>query len=304
MVKILGPTGIDSADEGLLRGEVAATAAISTPASGFSKELIRLIAERPMPSLKNDGGEEFAVQPWLARQRVGLWNPAGNSSGSPGVFGLVAPTTVGTATARSVATTNRANRMKRLGLVSAATAGSLASAYHNAALQYTCGSGSLDGSGFMLAQTWVPSNAAAVSGERRFVGIQASTAAPTNVEPNTLTNCVGVAQLSTDATQLYLVYGGSAAQTAIALGTNFPGNTLSTVAYELIIFAPWWVANTYYIQLTNLANNAVYTTSLTGSATVVPQSTTLTSWRQWACNNATALAVGHDLGQVYIETTN
>jgi hypothetical protein len=190
-------------------------------------------------------------------------------------------------------------------MVSAGTAGSLASFYYNAAVQFGCGSGSDDGSGFHFVTSWVPSNAAAVSGERRFVGLANSIAAPTNVNPDTLTNSIGVGQLAADATQLYLCYGGSAAQTAIAMGaTNFPGGTLSTTAFELSIFAPWWAANTYYVQVTNLNNGAVFTQTLTGAATVVPQSGTLLNWRNWACNNATALAVGVDQGIVYTETPN
>ncbi|MDB5184445.1 MAG: fibronectin type domain protein [Candidatus Saccharibacteria bacterium] len=250
------------------------------------------------------GMETTSLQPLLARNKIGYFNPSGNSNAVPGVFGFLALTIAGTLTARTVAVTNLAQRMRRLGFVTAATAGSLAEGRMSVG-QFTCGTGAAtgDGSGFYYVVRWVPSDAAAVSGERSFVGLSSSTSAATNVEPSTLLNQIGVAQLSTDATQLYLVYGGSTAQTSIALGAaNFPAGTLSTTAYELAIFAPCQTANTYYYQVTNISTGATTSGTLTGAATVVPQSSTLLLHKNWITNNATALACGQDICSIYIET--
>ena len=263
----------------------------------------RQVSGRMMAAQIDPAGLTTSLQPLLARNKVGYWNPAGNATTVPGVFGITAPTVVGTATARNVATTNLATRMRRIGYVSSATAGSLAEA-RVAVAQFSCGSGSNDGSGFFFVTRWVPSDAATVAGERNFVGLMNSTAAATNVEPNTLTNCVGIAQLSTDATQLYMVHGGTSAQTAVALGTNFPGATLSTVAYELAIFAPNSVANTFYYQVTNITTGQTTSGTINGTAAQVPVSSVLLAPRQWATNNATALAVGFDVCSIYIETDN
>jgi len=194
-----------------------------------------------------------------------------------------------------------ATRMRRLGYVSSAIAGNLAGSYVPVA-QFSCGSGADDGSGFFYVIRWVPSDAATVSGERVFVGMSSSIAVPTNVDPATLTNCIGVAQLSGDATQLYMVHGGSSAQSTLPLGTNFPGASLSTTAYELAIFAPNSVANMYYYQVSNLVTGNTISGSFSGTAVQVPQSGTLLAPRAWTCNNATALAVGIDVCSIYIET--
>ncbi|HSX06618.1 MAG TPA: hypothetical protein VLG92_02775 [Candidatus Saccharimonadia bacterium] len=293
--------GIGGANPGI---QIAGTTGSSpTPSSGNVGIFGRTIANRQMVSQIGPTGLSAALQPLLARNKIGYWGPQGNSTTVPGVFGLAAPTAVGTATARTVATTSLASRMRRLGYVSSSTAGSLAGHYVNVA-QFSCGSGSSDGSGLFFVIRWVPSDAATVSGERVFVGLSSSVAAPTNVEPNTLTNAIGVAQLSTDATQLYVVYGGSSAQTAIALGTNFPGATLGTTAYELAIFAPNSVSNTYYYQVTNITSGNVASGTLTGNATQVPQNSTLLAPRAWTCNNATALAAGIDICSIYVETDN
>jgi hypothetical protein len=284
--------------------QIATTTTTPVTASASTVNVFgKIIANRQLAAQIGPAGLDSALQPLLARNKVGLWLPPGNSTTVPGVLGLVAPTVVGTATSRTVAVTNMATRMRRLGFVSAATAGSLAEA-RVAAAQFSAGSGSNDGSGFFLTMRWVPSDAATVSGERNFVGMMNSTAAATNVEPSTLTSTIGVAQLSTDATQLYLVYGGSAAQTPIALGTNFPGATLSTTAFELSLYAPNSIANTFYYQVTNITSGLNTSGTLTGTATQIPQSSTLLAPRVWTTNNATALAVGIDLCSIYIETDN
>jgi hypothetical protein len=259
------------------------------------------INNRSIPVVLSNGIVQ-QLETKLSRNALALWLPPGNGTTVPGVLGFTAPTVVGTATARNTATTNRATRTKRLGYVSAATAGSLAEA-RVAAAQFTGGSGSQDGSGFYYSTRFVPSNAATVSGERFFIGLMNSTAAATNVEPTTLTNLIGIAQLSTDATQFYVCWGGSSSQTAIPVGTGL-GNpaALSTDLYELTIYAPPTVANTFYLRLENVSTGVVFNTTLTGNATQVPQSTTQLAHRAWKTNNATALAVGFDIANVYIES--
>jgi hypothetical protein len=273
------------------------------PPSGAISIFGRVIGGRLMAAQVGPAGLDTAFQPFLARNKVGYWNPQGNSTTVPGAFGFTAVTTQGTVTARNVATTNLAQRMRRLGFVSASTVGSLAEA-RVAIAQFSCGSGSNDGSGFYYIVRWVPSDAATVSGERNFVGVSNNVAAATNVEPSSLTNTIGVAQLSTDATQLYIVYGGSTAQAPIALGTNFPGSTLSTAAFELAIFAPNSVANTYYYQVTNISTGNIATGTLAGNAIQLPQNSTLLAHKAWTCNNATALSSGIDICSIYIETDN
>lgn len=151
---------------------------------------------------------------------------------------------------------------------------------------------------------WVDSDPAAVSGKRSFLGWRSSSGALTNVEPNTLTNVVGIAQSSTDSTQWQWYAAGSSVGSYSAVGTAIgaPGGSNSGTAWELAIFAPYSSANTFYLQLTNLTLNLSASTSFTGGATVIPQSSTLLCPHLWATNNATAAAVGIDVCSIYIET--
>jgi len=274
----------------------------ATPSAGALTIFSRTIANRGMLAQVDPSGLDSTLQPFLARNKIGYWNPPGNSTTAPGVFGITALTGTGTATTRTVATTSLATRMRRIGYPSSTTAGTFAGARLSVA-QFSCGSGSPDGSGFMLIERWVESDPAPVAGRRAFHGMTSTTSAFANVEVSTLLNNVGICQLSTDATQWYWQNAGSVAQTPVPIGTTIgaPGGN-STTAWELAIFAPNGVANTYFLQLTNITTGVVATTTMTGAAAVIPQSTTLLAWNAWATNNATALATGIDLCSLYIET--
>lgn len=272
------------------------------PASGNVELFGRSIANRMMIGQIGAAGLDTSLQPLMARNKVGYWNPPGNATTVPGVFGFTAPTTVGTATSRVVAITNGATRMRRIGYVSTAIAGALSEA-RVAVSQFSCGSGNNDGSGFFYITRFVPSNAATVAGERFFIGLRNLVTAAINVEPDTLVNTIGVAQLSTDATQFYLVCAGSTAQTAIPCGTGLGDpSSLSTQAFELAIFSPNSLINTFYVQVTNIFTGVTFTQTFSGNSVVVPASTVLLAHRAWKTNNATALAVGFDVCSIYVET--
>lgn len=285
-----------------------AVASPTTPAAGnFNLFGATHGNTRVMPAAMGPSGMDYTLQPAFFRQKIGLWTPPGNATTVPGVLGIGAWTAVGTATARTVATTNLMTRMRRLGYVSAATAGALTS-LRTAAAQFTTGNGSGLG-GFFASFRFNFSDAAAVAGVRSFVGMLAATGAPTNVEPNTLVNSIGIAQLSTASDRLYLVYGGSAAQTAVDLTTSFPPYNgtvgLTTgVPYEFQIWCPPNSNQVINWRLNRLDTNTSTsgTIAIGTSGVTTPLNTTLLNPVIWRCNNATAAAVGLDLTHFYIET--
>jgi hypothetical protein len=277
------------------------------PAAGKLTFYSRLVAGRAVPKVIGPSGTSTILQNFLGQDKVSMWSPPGNATTvSTLTGGATAFTTVGTATARNVATTNFATRIKRLGYVSSTTAGSLVSLRVPVA-QYTLGvpgSGVPDMGGFFLCIRFMTSDAATVSGARQFVGISSATGAPTNVEPSTLTNSIGVGHGASD-TNLKIFYGGSAAQTPIDLGANFPANTLSVDVYELILFASPKANNAVGYKVTRLNTGHVAEGTLTAATpgTQLPSNTTLlTAPLLWRTNNATASAVGLDFISAWIST--
>lgn len=250
----------------------------------------------PLSSL----GEWVLVMLGRASVAGELWS--GNSTSSGTVLNTLALTGNGTTTARNVATTNRLTRAKRLGYAGAAGAGNYAGRYNTWA-QFTVGDGATPAKGgFRAVFRWGCSDAAAVAGALMFVGLSSSIVAPSpTTGPETLTNQVGVAQIAGSA-NLQIVYGGSAAQTAIDLGAGFPA--ADTAAwYQLELEAKADEPTKVHYTVTNKSTGVVATGTLTGVAgTAIPATTTLLGPRTWRSNNATALAVGIDLGGWFIES--
>ena len=266
----------------------------TVPSDSYGTIFIKKIAGRVMAAQIGPTGLDTALQAHLGGNKVALWMPPGGSTTVPGVFGMAALTATGTATARTVATTNLLSRMTRLGYVSAATAGALAGG-REAVAKFTTGAGPGLG-GFFARYRFGVSDAAPVAGARMFIGLDALTAAPTNIDPSTKVNCIGVGQIGT-SNNLHIIRGNATAKTPIDLGVSFPANT-NADAYELNLFAP--PAGGCYWQVRRL--NTTFEATGFLPSTEIPVATQLLCHQLWRCNNATALAVGLDVCGIYIET--
>jgi hypothetical protein len=239
----------------------------------------------------------------LWRSRFYFCQAMGSSSTSLDTTGYAAPANTGaTLTGRALAATNYFTRQRRVGFVSAATAGSLVSSRISSAALASLGDGAGLG-GFFNVIRFGCSDAATVAGARMFVGATTAAGNPTNVEPSTLTNCIGVGNGASD-TNLKLFYGGSSAQTPIDLGSDFPANTLSADVYELILYSPNYENATVYWQITRLNTGHVASGVVVGtSSAILPTASSfLLPWLIWRSNNATALAVAFDFMFDYFET--
>lgn len=266
----------------------------AVPGADYGTIFIKKIGGRMMAAQIGPSGLDTTLQANLGGNKVALWMPPGGSTTVPGVFGMAALTATGTVTSRTVAATNLLTRMTRLGYVSAATAGALAGG-REAVAKYTTGAGPGLG-GFFARYRFGVSDAATVAGARMFIGLDAATAAPTNIDPSTKINCIGVGQIGT-SNNLHIIRGNATAKTPIDLGADFPANT-NADAYELSLFAP--PAGGCYWQVRRL--NTIFEATGFLPSTEIPIATQLLCHQLWRCNNATALAVGLDICGIYIET--
>jgi hypothetical protein len=276
---------------------------VAAPAAGTVRAFRKDQCGRQMLAFVGPTGMDATVQPFLATNKIARWNAMGNTVTVPINDGFAAAfTALGTGTARLVAATNFITRLRRLGYVSAATAGALCGHYATVA-QWTIGTGTGLG-GFHYLCRFVPSDATLVAGARMFVGLRNSVAAPANIEPSSgQINMIGVAQIST-SNNLHIVYGGSAAQAPIDLGAGFPANGASTAAYELQLFASPGNQTVGY-KVTRMDTGDMAAGTLSGTAgTQLPAASTFLGHTAWRCNNAAALACGLDMVQVYLETDN
>jgi hypothetical protein len=276
----------------------AVNASPVAPSAGI-KAFCKSIAGRPMLAQIGPAGLDTALQPYIARNRIGIWNPVPGGAATPVAFGLLSPTFVGTATTRNPATTNLAASLRRLGILSAAGAGSVAGARATTAFLWRGNGANLGG--FTVVYRFMISDAALVGTANMFVGLQSATGAPTDVAPSTLTNLVGIGCDNGDTVmQVYAAAGSAQARTS--LGANFPVNTVTTDVYELALFAPPNGSDIKY-QVTRLNTGDVANGTISG-ASALPANTTLLTLQMWRSNGGTATAVAIDMVQVYVETDN
>ncbi len=233
------------------------------------------------------------------------YTPTGNGSGATSIA-MPTLNPMGVVTGRAVSAFNLLSRVRRLGYVSAATSAAFCGHYSTAA-QFTTGNGAGLG-GFSYSCRFAATDAASIPGATMFVGLTASTAAPTNVEPTTILNSIGVAQLSASSNQLYIVCNGSSAQTPIPLGLNFPPMTAAGasngVFYDLTLSSLSTLDGVVSYRLERLGTPFVAEGIITPvtAGTQTPSSSTLLAHRAQRCNNTTALVCGLDFAGVSIET--
>jgi hypothetical protein len=233
------------------------------------------------------------AQPLLARGRYMWWLPQGNGA-TVSLWGF-AESATGTATSRTVATTNLFTSMCRLGYVSAATAGASAGTRHGL-LQFWRGNAAGLGGFFYLARFGI---AQFQTNLRAFVGLYGTATAIGNVNASTLLNMVGLAVDSGQTTWRMMTNDGSGTATATDLGANFPANTSASDIYELAL---WCAPNAGSINYRVERLNAGFVAEGVLSSDL-PVNTALLAPQIWVNNGTTAAAVAIDAASQYLEVT-
>jgi hypothetical protein len=232
---------------------------------------------------------------WAGQRVANRWAaivPAPNNV-NPNLIGISA-IAAGGATGRSPAVTNRFTDAFRTGYVSAATAAAVCGFASNLSMFNRGPSAGIGG--FYYRTRFGCSDPATVAGARQFVGFRTGASVPPNTETDLLLQILGIGHRSTDTT-LQMFSNAAGVATAINLGVNFPANTLSTDWYEMeMLSMPGDAAVRYAVTRLNTGHTAVGTMTLT-----LPAAGNNFNLLAWRTNNATALAVGIDIGETYVE---
>jgi hypothetical protein len=271
------------------------TTSPSIPAQGvttYSKN----IGGRQMFAQIGKSGVDYSFQPFLARNKIVLWQANGNATTST-VIGAVAPTVSGTATTRNVTSVNFLTWTRRLGFVSATT-GNASCGLRSAVAQF--GLGPVAGcGGFHFVTRFAISDATLVPGARLFVGMTSSTAVLGNNDPSTFLNIIGVGLDAADTNLQIMHNDATGTATKINLGASFAESS-NTALYELALYCASGASVVNY-EVVNLSTGVEVSGQLT---TNLPAVNTLLAWQLWRHNVNTGLAVGLDVASVYLETDN
>ncbi|MFN5996465.1 MAG: DUF2793 domain-containing protein [Paracoccaceae bacterium] len=275
-----------------------AIASPTAPAADGLKLFGRKVGGRMMPAFKGPSGLDSSVQPTFARNKMGLFMPAGNG-GADSQMGFVV-TAAGTATAENVATTNLHNYMRRRSWRITTASTTAVAGLRGGALQWTLGGTAAGLGGFHLVWRWGPATGVATATHRAFVGMRNTTAAPTDVNPSIQTNICGMGYDSADTNIQFMHNDGTGTATKIDLGAGFPKpNADLTSVYEIALFAPPGTTQSLSYEVTNLVSGAVATGTIT---TDIPTTSTLLNPYGYMSVGGTSSVIGFATMGLYIES--
>lgn len=214
------------------------------------------------------------------------WQAAGNSTAITAV-GSQSLSATGAATIASWAATTRYTQTRKIEfLVTTAAATAVAGARAFAVLN-TIGSTLAGVGGFDFYMKAGPATGVAALTSRFFMGVANTIAAPTDVEPSSITNIVGIGWDSTDAT-VQVMHRGTAAVTKVATLMAIPLVDRMTL-YELTLSSPTGLTQSVSVTLKNALTDEVFTTTI---STNMPAASVPVGPRVWASVGGTSSVVG------------
>lgn len=272
------------------------TADPATPGSG-ARLFSRVVGGRRLPAYVGPSGIDSSLQPFLARNGIAGAFPNGNSTTL--TYLRLALTATGTATAANVATSSLHASMKRLDYLVTTAATTAVAGFRSTAAQVFRGATAGIG-GFHYVCRWAPATGQATATSRAWCGLRASASAPTDVEPSSNVNAIGMGWDAADSNVQIMHNDGSGTATKVDLGASFPVSTTDRAkVYELALFAVPGTTEVAW-QVTDLTTGAIATGTITSAD--MPSQTTLLAPVAYCSAGGTSSVIGVTLFGLYIET--
>jgi hypothetical protein len=251
---------------------------------------------RIMPAIIGPSGVSSSLQPFLATNRVAMFMPNGVTT-TVTQFGMGYATT-GTVTASTFATSGLYRYMRGVEyLVTVAATNAVAGLRGSA--QFTVGGPSAGLGGFHQVWRWGPATGVATATTRAFCGVGAS-GAPTDVQPSSLTNIIGMGWDAADTNIQIMHNDGSGTATKIDLGASFPVPTVDrTSVYEAVLFAVPGTTQSVGYRVTDLVSGDEASGTIT---TDLPTTTTTVTPHLYMSAGGTSSVIGVKIFSHYIET--
>ncbi len=278
-------------DDGIVIPKAAS--APPAPSTGNVRVFAKSIGGRMMPTFMGPSGLDSSLQPHLARNGWAMWTPTFNST-TISALGAGALTATGTATAANYATTSKHTRARRVDYLVTVAATTAVAGYRFPTAVYRANEGY-----HHIARVCPATGVTGVSTRRCFVGMSSSTAAPTDVNPSTLTNIIGVGYDAADTNWQVMTNDGTGTATKTDTGIARPSADRASI-FSIMIFVPPGGANAT-IQIVDEDTGSSYETTVT---TDLPSTTTTMAPRGYTSVGGTSSVVGLTLFGLYLETDN
>jgi len=204
---------------------------------------------------------------------------------------------IGTATTINVSTTNRYTQSPGLEFLVTVAATNAIAGFRETATQNFIGGSAGDG-GFTFICRFGPATGVATATTRMFTGVGSSAAAPTDVEPSSIVNQIGVGWDAADANIQFMTNDGSGTANKTDLGIPVP-TVDRTSLYELrMVIQPNSSTVTY--TLVDLAQGGAVVTGST--STDMPAANTLLAAKGWMSVGGTNSVIGYKLNSIWVES--
>lgn len=223
---------------------------------------------------------------WRQERELALWWPASFGNATLSVFGA-GPVSVGsTSTGTAFATTNTITRRKRANFDTGAVSGTVAYVRPGSTSIKRGDASGVGGFRFLarFAITTMPAS------WRSFIGlVPLGSLTPTNVDPSSLLNMVGIGKDAADTAWQIMFNDGSGTASKIALSaSDFPVNT--TTLLEVELFCPpgasqnitYWARNISGVDANGFDT---YSKIVTGTISTDLLSTSGSCWSFWVSND-------------------
>jgi hypothetical protein len=271
----------------------------AAPAAGFVRLFGRKVGGRMMVAIKGPSGLDTSLQSSMARNSCRFSKPQGNGTVLT-AQGLTL-TAAGTATAANFALTNVHNFIPRLNYLVTAAATTAVAGVRHAAAQFAIGTPDSGLGGFHFVWRFGPATGAAANVTRRgFCGFTSLTAAPTDVNPSTLANVLGVGCDAADVNYFIMYRTGTGA--VVKVGTGIPKSAADTTeAYELAMFcAPGGTAVNF--EFTRFVSGTAVTVFEHTASASLPAAATLLAPQAYYSVGGTSSVIGFAHMGLSIET--
>jgi hypothetical protein len=228
------------------------------------------------------------------------WFLGKDGTGTVDSIGATVPTNTGTITGMVRAITNIYTRTRKVEFLVTVAATTAVAGWRIPAGHLLRGNAAGVG-GFLSRQIWGPATGVSVATNRAFVGIAATTGAPTDVQPSTQISCIGMGWDSADVNIQIMHNDAAGTCTKVDLGASFPVPTADrTNMYEIEI---WCAPNEskFNWRVTNLGTGAVASGD-TGASTDIPANTAYLAERGWMSVGGTSSVIGIGMSGGYYET--
>jgi hypothetical protein len=263
-----------------------------TPANtGFNFGAVKL-ANRNLPAFRPVDGIARFLQSFLGRMAPKCWIPLGNST-TIAALGSGNFTALGTATAANVATTNMHTMATRVEWLITAAATTAIAAIRDGVLIWNIGDAN---GGFHYVWRFGLATGSTVATHRGFCGMTNSASNPTDVNPSSLTNMIGVGFDNGDANFQIMYNDASGTATKVDTGIPVP-STDRTGVFELAMFCNPGESILYF-EFTRVDTGDVFTATAT---TDLPANTVFLAPRMYHSVGGTSSVVGIVFFGAYIE---